>query len=197
MSLEWNSHKITDLRLWLQDRVPPERFLHTEGVARMAASLAEKNGISVTRAVVAAYLHDCAKHQTVGQAAKILRDTPFQMDVVEKRIRGLWHCSVGAALAYKVWKVRDREILNAVRWHALGGADMGPLTQVLFVADYVEPNRRFKGVAKVRRIALKNLRQAVSVKCAGVLTYLVQHEMLVHPRLIETWNAFTELKRKQ
>ena len=160
-----------------------------------AASLAEFNGISITRAVVAAYLHDCAKHQTREQMTKVLRGTPFKLDAMEKQIPSLWHCAVGAALAYKVWKVRDWEVLDAVRWHALGGADMGLLTQVLFVADYVETNRTFRGVALIRRKARKNLRHAVGAKCAGVLTYLIQQDMLVHPRLIETWNAFTEPKQ--
>jgi len=192
--LDWDSRKLAALRAWLKERVPPERFRHSEGVAVTAACLAESNGVSVTKTVVAAYLHDCAKHATLEQTKRTLRGTPFHLDAFERKIPSLWHCSVGAALAWKVWKVRDREILEAVRWHALGGPRMAPLTQVLFVADYIEPARRFVGVASVRRKARLNLRHAVQAKCAGVLTYLARNGMVVHPRLIDTWNAFLEPK---
>jgi predicted HD superfamily hydrolase involved in NAD metabolism len=178
----------------LRNRVSEERFHHSEGVAVVAATLAETNGVSVTKAVVAAYLHDCAKHTTLEQMKKTLQGTPFRMDAQEKKIPELWHCSVGAALAWKVWKIRDPDVLEAVRWHALGSAKMGPLAQVLFVADYIEPARRFEGVATVRRKARINLRHAVQAKCAGVLTYLARSGQTVHPRLIETWNAFIEPK---
>ena len=176
----------------MKGRVSEKRFLHSEGVAVTAATLAEINGLSVTKAVVAAYLHDSAKHQTLEQMKKALRGTPFRMDPLEKKLPELWHCSVGAALAWKVWKIRDKDVLEAVRWHALGRAGMGPLAQVLFVADYIEPARRFEGVATVRRQARGDLRLAVQAKCAGVLTFLARNRKTVHPRLIETWNAFIE-----
>lgn len=186
----WDTVKLAGLRSWLKGRVSHERFLHTEGVAFSAAALAEQNKVSVAKAVVAAYLHDCAKHEPREMMQKALSGTPFKMDAVEKKLPSLWHCSVGAALAYKTWKIRDKDILEAVRWHALGAPRMGVLAQVLFVADYVEPARKFTGVAAVRRLARSNLHRAVQAKCAGVLMYLARNGQVIHPRLIETWNAF-------
>lgn len=186
----WPPDRLAHLRDWLRGRVDAERFRHTEGVAFTAAVLAEQNGVSVTKAVVAAYFHDCAKHEPKGKMLKALVGSPFRMDPFERELPALWHCSVGAAIAYKNWDVRDQDILEAVRWHALGGPRMRLLTQVLFVADYVEPARKFTGVASVRRLAHKNLHRAVQAKCAGVLTYLARNGQTIHPRLIETWNEF-------
>jgi predicted HD superfamily hydrolase involved in NAD metabolism len=196
MPLDWDSRKLSDLRLWLKGRVTEERFRHTEGVAVTAAVLAEKNGVSVTKAVVASYLHDSAKHLTLDQSKAALAGSPFRMDAIEKALPPLWHCSLGAALAWKTWKVRDPAVLEAVRWHALGAPRMGLLAQVLFVADYVEPARQFTGVASLRRLAHRDLHLAVQAKCAGVLTYLARNRLRVHPRLIETWNAFLETKTR-
>lgn len=188
--MRWDSRTLGDLRAWLRSRVEADRFRHCEGVAFTAADLAERNGVSVPKAVAAAYLHDCAKHPTKLLARRALRGTPFRMDALEWELPPLWHCAVGAALAWKVWGIRDAEILAAVRCHTLGAPGMGPLAQVIFVADYVEPGRRFADAPRLRRLAKRNLRQAVLAKCAGVLSHLSQNGERIHPRLVETWNAF-------
>ena len=45
----------------LQKALNPKRYVHTLGVAYLAASLAMCHGISHRKALVAGLLHDCAK----------------------------------------------------------------------------------------------------------------------------------------
>ena len=155
--MNWDSGKLASLRAWLKTQVSPDRYRHSLGVAAEAVRLAKRYGVSTAKAEAAAYFHDCAKDLSASGLGKWLRGTPFRLDPGEKKIPALWHCSAGAATAWKTWKIRDRGLLEAVRWHSLGGPKMDRLAQVLFVADYIERGRRFEGVGK----ALKENREAV------------------------------------
>jgi len=173
---------------WVRGRVRPERYRHIQGVVRTAKRLASRHGLSLEKAELAAWFHDCAKEETRAGMAALLRGTPFRMDAWERKIPALWHPHAGAAAAWKVWGLRDRETLEAIRCHTLGQRRMGPLARALFVADYIEPGRDFPGVREARRRAGRSLREGVLAKCEGTLRHLITHGMAVHPRLLETWN---------
>jgi predicted HD superfamily hydrolase involved in NAD metabolism len=179
---------------WVRDQVSPGRFRHIQGVVRAAKALAKREGLSVQDAETAAWLHDCAKELPKARMLSALRGTPFRLDPQERSMPGLWHPHAGAALALRKWGVRKPAILEAIRRHTLGSADMGPLAQALFVADFIEPGRDFPGVTLARRAASKGLRQGVLMKASMTLDLLLRSGRIVHPRLVETWNSFLEEK---
>jgi predicted HD superfamily hydrolase involved in NAD metabolism len=151
--------------------------------------MARRHGLNPRKAEWAALLHDVAKERSRSEMIRLLKGTPFRLDPEERKIPALWHPAAAAALAWKVWKVRDREVLEAIRCHALGGAKMGLLARVLFVADYMEPGRTFRGARKARRLARKGLREGILAKCEGTLAHLTGCGLTVHPKLLETWNS--------
>jgi predicted HD superfamily hydrolase involved in NAD metabolism len=119
-----------------------------------------------------------------------MKGTPFRLDALEKQMPGLWHPHAGAAIALKKWKVKDAAVLEAIRSHTLGGAEMGVLAQVVFVADFIEPGRVFGGVAQARAAACRGLTEGVCAKAALTLEHLLKNREMIHPRLLLTWNAF-------
>jgi predicted HD superfamily hydrolase involved in NAD metabolism len=189
-----SSKKLTDIAQWVKCQVSPRRFSHIQGVVLTAKKLAAGNGLGVEKAALAAWLHDCAKEWPKSKMLASLKQSPFHLDALEKEIPALWHPHAGAAAAYGEWKIRDPDILQAVRCHTLGNPLMGPLAQVLFVADFIEPGRRFKDVARIRRVARSDLREGVLNKASLTMDFLFQKRMKIHPRLVETWNSF--LKRE-
>lgn len=174
--------------------VSPGRFRHIQGVVKAAKALAKRAGLSVGDAELAAWFHDCAKELPKKEMLRSLRGTPFRLDEGEKALPALWHPHAGAALALRKWGVRKPTVLEAIRRHTLGAAEMGPLAQALFVADFIEPGRDFPGVALARRAASKGLRQGVRMKASMTLELLLRSGRTVHPRLVETWNSFLEEK---
>ena len=46
-------------------------------------------------------------------------------------------------------------------WHTTGKADMTLLDKILYMADYIEPNRDFEGVERLRKLAYTDLDQAM------------------------------------
>jgi len=184
------SPKTTDVEKWVKTQVSARRFAHIKGVVSEARKLARANGLPEEKAVLAAWFHDCAKEWTKERMLETLRGTPFKMDGMEKKIPALWHPHAGAAAAARGWKVRDPEVLEAIRCHTLGNPRMGALAQVLFVADFIEPGRDYAELAEIRKTAYSSLREGVLSKSSRTIGAILGRKGKVHPRLLETWNAF-------
>lgn len=73
----------------------------------------------------------------------------------------LWHAPVGAFLVEKEVGLTDEDILNAIRYHTSGRPGMSSLEKVIYVADYIEPGRKFPGVEEVRELAEQDLDKAL------------------------------------
>jgi predicted HD superfamily hydrolase involved in NAD metabolism len=175
---------------WVQTQVSPYRFLHVSGVVKAAERLARRYHLPVSKAVTAAWLHDCAKELPKDHMCAWIKESPFRLDPLEQKLPELWHPHAGAAIAWKKWGIRDKAVLEAIRCHTLGSPDMKPLAQLIFVADFIEPKRQFEGVQEARQAALKSLRDGVCVKAGMTVRMLLKNKMRIHPRLLETWNAF-------
>ena len=68
----------------------------------------------------------------------------------------LLHAKTGAALAKHLYG-QPEEVCRAIYWHTTGKADMTKLEKIIYLADYMEPNRKFDGVEDLRRLCGEDL----------------------------------------
>ena len=175
------------LRLKLKAGLKSGRFRHTEGVVKTAARLARRHGVSVKRASLAALLHDCAKALSRPELKALLG--PAKADIQERRMPPLWHAPVGALLARRDHGVKDKEILKAIRFHSTGAPGMSKLQKLLFVADYIEPNRpAWPELKSLRSLALKNLDFAFLEVLNLKLMDLLEHKRPLHGRSVDAYH---------
>jgi predicted HD superfamily hydrolase involved in NAD metabolism len=160
---------------------------HCEGVAATAQALAPALGVDPQQAWLAGWLHDCAKEMAPAQARRLL--DAAGADSAEKALPALWHAPLGALLARRRHGVADRRVLSAIRWHSTGRAGMGALERLLFLADYIEPNRDFPGLKALRKLALRDVEQAFAQVAALKLAHLVAQRRIVHPRTLQLYNS--------
>ena len=139
----------------------PKRFVHTQGVEYTAAALAMRYGEDVERAQVAGLLHDCAKCMGNDKLLSDCEKHHIPVTDVERRNPYLLHAKVGSYLAKKEYKVEDPEILSAILYHTTGHPNMTLLEKILYIADYMEPNRDFEGVERLRELTETDLDGAV------------------------------------
>ena len=52
------------------------------------------------------------------------------------------HGKLGAYYAKEEFNIKDKDVLNAIAYHTTGRPNMSLLEKIVFVADYIEPNRR-------------------------------------------------------
>ena len=146
------------LRKQLEKELKPDRFDHTLGVAYTAASMAFVHGADVEKALIAGYLHDCAKCMTHEEQIKICEKNKIEITDVERKNHSLLHAKVGMYLATTRYDVYDPEILNAIRWHTTGKEDMALLEKIIYIADFIEPNRKpLEGLPVIRKEAFEDI----------------------------------------
>ena len=130
------------LRKELEKELKPDRFDHTLGVAYTSASLAMVHGVNVEKALIAGFLHDCAKCLSHEEQLKICEKNNIELSDVERRNHSLLHAKAGIYIASTKYEIRDREILDAIRYHTTGRENMSLLEKIVYIADFIEPNRK-------------------------------------------------------
>ncbi len=146
------------LRKQLEKELKPDRFDHTLGVAYTAANMAFRYGADTEKALIAGYLHDCAKCMTHEEQIKICDKNNIDITDVERRNHSLLHAKVGMYLARTQYDVYDTDILNAIRWHTTGREDMSLLEKIVYIADFIEPNRKpLENMAQIRKEAFTDI----------------------------------------
>lgn len=172
----------------LQSALSVKRYIHTMGVAEEAGKLAEIYGTAKDRqkARVAGLLHDCAKDYPEGMRLRFCKEYKVQVDEIMQKQTDLIHPFLGAEVAKREYQVLDEDILNAIRYHTTGRVGMTLLEKIIFIADYIEPNRKkFGGLDEARRLAYLDLDQAMEYILENTIAYVKARGRLLHPLSLE------------
>jgi|AntRauTorckE6833_2_1112554.scaffolds.fasta_scaffold00567_12 predicted HD superfamily hydrolase involved in NAD metabolism len=137
-----------------------ERLKHIYGVRSTAVILAHQHGISMENVEIAALLHDITKHYSEEEHKEVITNH-YGEDILKIYSEPLWHSFSAAALAKDYYGVKNPDIIKAVENHTIGRADMSILEKILFIADYIEPNRPYENSKEVFKIAFDNLDLAI------------------------------------
>lgn len=168
-----------------------KRLLHVQGVADSALGLAARFAPELTRrAELAGLLHDNAKKQTDGELTELAARFDIDLSPGEAQIPQLLHGKVGAALLPERFGLDDAQIAQAVADHVAGRAQMGLLSQLLYVADQLEPGRNFPGAEGLRELAQRDLRASVAFVARKKIEYVLLKGQWLEPQTVEVWNAF-------
>jgi len=98
------------------------------------------------------------------------------------------HSFLGAFIAEKYLGVDDQEILDAIRFHTSGKANMTLLGKLIFVADMVEEGRDYEGVEYLRELYEQEDFEKCFVECLKEeFLHLLNKKQRIY---VETINAF-------
>ena len=97
----------------------------------------------------------------------------------------LLHALLGAELVREELGIEDEQVLRAVACHTTGEAAMTTLDKVVYLADVIEPGRRFPGVERLRELAWRDLDAAVLAALRGSVADLVRTGRKVDRRTLE------------
>lgn len=188
------SERVEDITEKLKRKLTPGRFNHTMGVAYTAACMAMRYGEDMEKAYVAGLLHDCAK--CISDEEKIRRCEEYGIEITdgERRAPSLLHAKLGAWYALHKYDVRDEEICSAVRYHTTGRPYMTLLEKIIFVADYIEPNRnKAPNLAEIRKICFDDIDKGVCAVAYATLNYLDESGENVDPATAKTYEYYKTL----
>ena len=140
----------------------PNRVAHVLGCRDTAVMLAKRWGADEQDALRAGLLHDVTK--ALGSALQIALCQSYGVKLSEFSSRNpkTLHALTGSLVAQRIFG-ENQAVVDAIASHTTGKAAMTTLEKIIYVADYMEPNRNFAGVENMRYLAVTDLDGALKL----------------------------------
>lgn len=148
-----------------------DRFNHTLEVVKIAELLANKYHADIEKVKIAAILHDVTKYDAV-ENHQLLMKSHFNNDDCIHWPKPIWHALSAVIYAKDTLGITDVEILNAIKYHTTGRPNMSLIEKIIFVADFIEPTRKFDN-SIFRNAAFNDLDLAVFMILKSQNDYLI------------------------
>lgn len=171
--------ELPELRACSYSMIRHKRVAHVMGVEEEAVRLAKFWGADPELARHAGILHDCTKYLELGPQLHLCEKYGIPLDDLEQKAVKLLHSKTGACIAKYIFGEPD-EVYEAIFWHTTGRANMTLLDKILYMADYIEPNRDFEGVEELRRLAYTDLDQAMLLGVESTIQEMEQRGVPIH-----------------
>ncbi len=162
----------------------PGRVAHVLGCRDTAVELAQLWGVSVEIAARAALLHDITKALDGPLQLTLCAEYGIILDKFSAENSKTLHALTGSLVAERIFG-ESPAVVDAIRSHTTGKADMNMLEKIIYVADYMEPNRDFPGVDRLRRLAYTDMDGALRLGLTMTLEHLKRQGREVSPESLE------------
>ena len=140
------------LRTDVKKEMGEKRYNHTLEVEKMAIRLGEiyaPDKIPTLRA--AALLHDVTKERSAEEHIAICEKAGLVVSEAERKSPKMFHSKTAALVIpekYPEFAVPD--LVEAVRYHTTGKADMNIIEKIIYLADYIDMSRSFEDCVALR-----------------------------------------------
>lgn len=176
----------------LIQRLKRHRYEHTLGVEYTAACLAMRYGADIEAADMAGLLHDCAKCFSSKEKLRLCESRDIPISEFERQNPELLHAKLGAGIAAERYGICDQEILSAITWHTTGRPGMTLLEKIIFISDYIEPNRyKADNLDQIRTLAFQDLDQCLLRILSDTVEYLATRNFVTDPMTQKTWEYYS------
>jgi predicted HD superfamily hydrolase involved in NAD metabolism len=172
--------QVKDVLPELRKALDTRRYIHSLGTMALAVQLAPRLGADSEKAALAGILHDCAKR--LSEEKMLAMANQYGWDTgKENQYLHIFHGEAGAVLARTQYGVTDPEVLSAIACHVTGRTGMSPLALAVFLADLIEPGRSYEGVDEIRRLARRDIREALIAGTERVIEHVRNRGLPLHP----------------
>ena len=158
----------------------PNRVKHVLGCRDTAAELARVWGANETDAARAGLLHDITKALDGPLQLTLCREYGKVLDEFSENNPKTLHALTGSMVAERIFG-ENEAVVKAIESHTTGKPAMNTLEKIIYVADYMEPNRDFPGVEELRRLAYTDLDGALKLGLEMTLAMLKQQKRQISP----------------
>lgn len=152
MNNKFSEEMLATLREKMKGEMGEKRYNHTLEVEKMAARLGEiyaPDKVSELRA--AALLHDVTKERSVDEHIAICESAGLVVSVAERKSPKMFHAKTGAlVIPQRYPEFAVESIIEAVRYHTTGKADMSIMEKIIYLADYIDMSRSFGDCVALR-----------------------------------------------
>lgn len=177
---DWKNLPMERLEQVVTALLNPNRVAHVLGCRDAAVALARRWGVEETDAARAGLLHDITKALDGPLQLTLCGSYGKVLDDFSRRYPKTLHALTGSLVAERIFG-ENRAVVDAIECHTTGKAAMNMLEKIIYVADYMEPNRDFPGVDKLRRLAFSDMDEALRCGLNMTLEHLARQGAEVSP----------------
>lgn len=179
----------------LKRHLDDDRYEHSIGVMYTAGAMAMRHHFNVERAMIAGLLHDCAKCVPASEKIKLCKKYGLSVSDVERKNPGLLHAKLGAYFIRAKYGIEDEELCNAVTYHSTGRPEMTLFDKIIYIADYIEPNRtKAPNLDDIRYLAFTDIDACLYSILEATLDYLKDRRDAIDPLTEETYRYYKQLR---
>lgn len=184
---------IDQLETVVVNLLKPNRVKHVLGCRDTAAELARVWGANETDAARAGLLHDITKALDGPLQLTLCREYGKVLDEFSQNNPKTLHALTGSMVAERIFG-ENEAVVAAIESHTTGKPAMNTLEKIIYVADYMEPNRDFPGVEGLRRLAYTDLDGALKLGLEMTLAMLREQKRQISPASSQALEYLTKGK---
>ena len=159
----------------------PNRVAHVLGCRDTAKELAKIWGADETDAARAGLLHDITKALSGPLQLTVCHTYAATLSEFSSHNPKTLHALTGSLVAEHIFG-ENPAVVAAICSHTTGKANMNTLEKIIYVADYMEPNRDFPGVEDLRHLAYTDLDGALKMGLEMTLSMLKEQGREISPQ---------------
>ncbi|KAF2958769.1 hypothetical protein AS159_03590 [Thermotoga sp. Ku-13t] len=186
---------IEELRHVLDILSSPKRKQHVLSCCEFARKLAKLHRVDEDKVVVACLAHDAFRDVPATKLLRIARSYGIEPSEMELEHPVLLHGKIAAEYLKRRFKFDDQDVLDAVAFHTSGKAGMNEVGKIVFLADALEETRVYEGVEDLRRLAERDLDEALIRTLRSKVCYAMKKEYLLLSETVEMWNWLLRKRR--
>lgn len=180
----------------LKQKLSRKRYDHSVAVAKTARALAKEYGHDQENAFLAGLLHDYAREIPPLKLLELAKNLGLKGDGVMNAAPVLWHGPIGALLVERELGINQPTILEAIRYHTTGAPNIGEIAKAVFLADLIEPGRKYSERKMIEKEAFSNLNEGIFIAYELLMGYHIEKGALIHPLTLEARNELLINKRR-
>lgn len=174
----------------------PNRVKHTLGCRDTAAELARIWGADETDAARAGILHDVTKALDGPLQLTLCDQYDILLKEFSRKNPKTLHALTGSLVADRIFG-ENKAVVDAICSHTTGKPGMNTLEKIIYVADYMEPNRDFPGVEELRHLAYTDLDKALQLGLEMTLAVLHSQGREISPESSQALQYLKEHRKEE
>jgi len=194
--MDITNNLIIEIDNYLKQNLLEKRYKHTISTALTAKKLCKVFNMDRKKGYVAGLLHDIARDFDVEDLFKTVSKDGKSIDPEEKEEPELLHGRAGAVIAKELFNIDDKEIIEAIQLHTTGSIGMGDLAKIIFIADYIEPRRKYITNKYVKNLFGRPLNEMLEIVLKSVIDYLAKKEKKISEKTLQLLEEFENERKK-
>ncbi len=162
----------------------PNRVAHVLGCRDASIELAKAYGEDETDAARAGLLHDITKAIDGPLQLTLCAEYGMVLDEFSQAYPKTLHALTGSLVADRIFG-ENENVVRAICHHTTGRANMTRLEKIIYIADYIERNRKFPGVDEMREAAKRSLDEALLMGLESAIAHVKRQGQALSPASLE------------